>query len=137
MSSAEVRKALRLRSEPWRDTGRIHELGRAYGREKAHLAARPPRGAARSDLLWGPDGASYKVVTRSLSRTGRSASIEVPVTTETDFLLIVVIDRRTLRLREMARVAWTMVEWIGTRHGSRWRLRWSEDSPLRGVAELL
>ncbi len=57
--------------------------------------------------------------------------------TDADYLLAVFLEKRTFRLLGMVRLPWSMVEWLGTAHGPRWRLRWTPNAPMRGVAEIL
>lgn len=137
MRSSEIRTLLRRQAPSQRDTRRVHELGRAYARERLHLDTRPRRPDSTRDLLWAEDATSYKVVTRTVGSSDEAATIEVSTSSAADFLLLVLVDRTTFGLLRMARVTWSMVEWLGRPHGRRWRLRWSEDAPVRGVAELL
>jgi hypothetical protein len=115
----------------------VHELGRAYARERLYLGTRPRRPDSTKDLLWAKDATSYKVVTRTVGSRDESATIEVSASSAADFLLLVLVDRNTFALLRMARVTWSMVEWLGRPHGRRWRLRWAEGAPMRGVSELL
>ena len=137
MRSAEIRTLLRQLDRPGKNTRAVHELGRALARERLHLDTRPRRPSLTRDLLWARDSTSYKVVTRSIESLDDSSSFEVAVSTEADFLLLVLVQRRTFALLDMARVKWSMVEWLGKPHGTRWRLQWAAEAPLRGVAEVL
>jgi hypothetical protein len=137
MTSKEIRSRLRRSAAPGRDTRRIHELGRALGRERLHLGTRPVRPTRDRDLLWARDGVSYKVATRTVSSLDDVAVFEVAASTDADYLLAVFVEKGTFALLGMARVPWSMIEWLGGMHGTRWRLRWSPDSPVHGVAELL
>ena len=83
------------------------------------------------------DGAGYKVIARSVAALESATSIEVSSLTDADFILAVFLEKRSFRLLGMVRVTWSMVEWLGRPQGARWRLTWSAQSPVRGVAELL
>lgn len=137
MGSKEIRGALRRASTPARDTRHIHELARALARERLHLSARASRRARDGDLLWSTDGKAYKVVARTARSMDDATTFEVAAASDADFLLCVFLEHRSFLLLGIVRVPWSMVEWLGTAHGRRWRLSWSSGSGVRGVAELL
>lgn len=137
MRSVEIRRELRGSAASERDTHRIHRLARALAREHLHLVSRPRRAVADSDLLWSRRGRGYKVATRTVASLDDPTTFDVTASGDPDYMLAVFLERATFRLLGMVRVPWSMVEWLGTAHGSRWRLRWSADSPMRGVAEFL
>ncbi len=137
MGSKEIRSRLRSGSTPERDTRHIHELARALARERLHLGSRPARPSNDGDLLWSRKGESYKIASRTLGALDERTIIEVAAATDADFLLAVFLEKESFRLLGIARIRWTMVEWLGRAHGRRWRLAWSPDSPARGVAEIL
>ena len=137
MGSKEILRLLRRGHAPERDTRRIHELARALARERFHLAARPARRAKDPDLLWSPDGSGYKIASRTVVSLDDTTTFEVAASSDADFLLGVFLEKGTFRLLGMVRIPWSMVEWLGKAHGSRWRLRWGSDSPVRGNAEML
>lgn len=137
MRSTEIRSLLRHGGSPQRDTHHIHELARAVARERLHLGHRAARPARDSDLLWSRDGIGYKVATRTVGSMDDATTFEVSASSDADYLLGVFLQKDSFRLVGMVRVPWSMVEWLGKAHGSRWRLRWGAESPIRGVAEIL
>lgn len=137
MRSEEIRRELRSGPRPERDTRRIHRLGRALARERLHLSSRPRRAASDADLLWSRDGLGYKVAARTVASLDDATTFEPAASGDADYLLAVFLEHGTFRLLGMARLPWSMVEWVGRDHGRRRRLRWSAGSPMRGVAELL
>jgi hypothetical protein len=137
MRSSEIRSLLRRGGTPDRDTRHIHELARALARERLHLSQRPARPVRDHGLLWSTDGSGYKVASRSVSSMAGPTTFEVPLASDANYLLGVFLEKESFRLLGMVRVPWTMVEWLGKPHGRRWRLRWSDGSPLEGIAERL
>jgi len=88
-------------------------------------------------LLWDPEGAGYKVVSRTVTDLGEATAFEASVATNADFLLAVFLQKPTYRLIEIVRLPWPTVLWLGTVSGERVRLRWSRTSPAFEVAERL
>lgn len=137
MRSTEIRSLLRKGASPERDTRRIHELARSLARERLHLVTRAARPGAAVDLLWSRSGKGYKVASRTVTSPDQPTVLEVAAATGADFLLAVFLEKETFRLIGMARLPWSMVEWLGKPHGKRLRLTWTEASPARGIAEIL
>ncbi len=137
MRSAEIRSLLKGRTDMGLNTRLVHQLGLALVKERLHLDSRARRPSIDTELLWSRDGASHKVVTRSVGSITESSNFEVFSNIDPDFLILVMVRRDTFRLLGMARIAWSMVEWLGKAHGTRWRLYWGENTPVRGVAEML
>jgi hypothetical protein len=137
MRSTEIRSLLRHGPAPGRDTHRIHELARALARERLHLTVRASRPAQDPDLLWSRNGKGYKVASRTVTSLDDTTTFEVSTSSDAEYMLGVFLAKDTFRLLGMVRVRWTVVEWLGKAHGSRWRLLWTKDSPIRGNAELL
>ena len=137
MRSTEIRRLLRRGETPERDTRRIHDLARALARERLHLAGRPVRPARDGDLLWARDGKGYKIASRTVESLDDATTFEVSAASDADYLVAVFLEKVSFRLLGMARMQWSMVEWLGKAHGTRWRLRWTTESPIRGVSEML
>jgi len=112
-------------------------LARALARERLHLVERPKRRVEDDDLLWSGDGVGYKVTARSVRLASTATTFEVAAVSDADYLLGVFLEKETFRLIGMIRMPWSMVEWLGRPHGMRRRLRWSEGSPVEGIAERL
>lgn len=137
VNSAEIRKQLRRGEHSRHDTRHIHDLARAIAHERLHLKARAPRPGVSPDLLWDPEGAGYKVVSRTVTNHGEATTFEASVATNADFLLAVFLQKPTYRLIEIVRLPWPTVLWLGNVSGDRVRLRWSRTSPAFEVAERL
>lgn len=137
MRSNEIRSLLRRGKSPERDTRRIHDLARALARERPHLVGRPVRPARDGDLLWARDRMGYKIASRTVASLDDTTTFEVSASSDADYLIAVFLEKGSFRLLGMARIPWSMVEWLGGAHGTRWRLRWTTGSPFRGVSEML
>jgi hypothetical protein len=89
------------------------------------------------DLLWDPDGAGYKVVSRTVSSRAQATSFDFAASTDADYLLAVFLSRSTFALVEMVRLPWPTVLWLGKVTDDRVLLRWSRTSPVFEAAERL
>jgi len=137
VNSIEIRKQLRRGEHAGHDTRRIHDLARALAHERLHLRVRPARRGASPDLLWDADGASYKVVSRTVGEAGAATTFDIAVTTDADYVLAVFLSKSRFALVEMVRIPWPMVLWLGKVGPDRVRLRWSRTSPAYEAAERL